>query len=520
MHGGAVVRWCVALLVVAAPLVALGLPASDPEPDHADPIVGESLGERLGVTGQPSAGATVDEEVRVVVELKDGASVPREELHVDRVYSREGAQQLRGTVSLSKVRALSRDPRIAAIQIQSRTVGGSQRTADGVSQIGAHELHAQGIRGDNVTVGIIDRGFRPSDPEIAGHVGAIKSFGTGDDRWIHGTAVASVVADTAPNATLHLAAVGPSTTAAEYRRAVEWLRASGADVVVDSGSYFGQPGDGTGDLSQIAEAASEDAVFVTAAGNYAQRHWAGTHNASGEEEWVPVGDDEGNALGDGPISGRISVGLQWDEWSTGTDYDLYLMRARPGDDAVVAHSKNRQDGDDDPVEHLDVTVSEGRYYVAVRAVNASGSHDLELYANREFGSATATGSLTSPGTAPGVMTVGAVENGTVKPFSARGPVGDRLGVDVVAPDGVAATAVTDGQGTSYAAPYVAGVVALLESAYPELTPAQHRAIVRSSAVDVGEPGPDVAAGYGRIDARTAYLVAVERARYGPVEETT
>lgn len=78
----------------------------------------------------------------------------------------------------------------------------------------------------------------------------------------------------------------------------------------------------------------------------------------------------------------------------------------------------------------------------------------------------------------------------------------------------------DGEGTAYAAPYVAGTVALLADRYPGLTPDQLRAIVRSSATDVGSPGPDVASGYGLVDARTAYLLAVERDRYAPLDDSS
>lgn len=196
-----------------------------------------------------------------------------------------------------------------------------------------------------MTVGVINRDFRPSDPEIAGAVGAYRAFDDTDGEWAHGTAVASVVADTAPNATLHLAAVGPSTSPEQYRDAVDWLRASGADVVVDAGSYFRQPGDG-------------------------------------------------------PIAGRITVELQWAAWPTAVDYDRYLVEARESIDRVVANSKTRQDGDDAPTERIAATVKEGRYYVAVRAHNATGTHDLELYASHSLGVSTANGSLTAPGTAP------------------------------------------------------------------------------------------------------------------------
>lgn len=517
----AVASCVLAVLLVTAPFVPAMLSGPE-EPARLNSGASvDSLASRLGVADERSTSTVdpVDHEVEVIVELKRGATVPRDEFPVERILDREGARHLQGSIPLTRIRELSRDPRIEAIRIQNRRVGVDGRTADGVAAIGADDLHARGITGENVTVGVIDRDFRPSDPEIAGNVGAYRSFESADGEWVHGTAVASVVADTAPNATLHLAAVGPSTSPAEYREAVDWLRASGADVVVDAGSYFGQPGDGDGEIARIAANASEDVVFVTAAGNYARRHWNGTHAATGDREWVTFGEDEGNVLGEGPVDGRIGVELQWAEWPTGTDYDLYLMEARTGEDRVVAHSKARQDGDDDPTERIDVTVQEGRYYVAVRAHNATGTHHLELYATHPLAVSTANGSLTTPGNAPGVLTVGSYGDGGVKEFSSRGLARGRPGVDLVAPDSVAASAVEDGEGTSYAAPYAAGTVALLASRYPDLTPDQLRAIVRSSAVDVGRRGPDVASGYGLVDARAAHRLAVERDRYAPINDS-
>lgn len=518
----AVASCVLAVLLVTAPFLPATLsgPEEPASLNSGAPV--ESLASRLGVADERPTSTVdpVDHEVDVIVELKRGATVPRDEFAVDRIFDREGARHLQGSIPLTRIRELSRDPRIEAIRIENRQTGLDRRTADGVGAIGADGLHEQGVTGENVTVGVIDRDFRPSDPEIAGNVGAYRAFDDADGEWVHGTAVASVVADTAPNATLHLAAVGPSTSPAEYRDAVDWLRASGADVVVDAGSYFGQPGDGDGEIARIAANASTDVVFVTAAGNYAQRHWNGTHEATGDRAWVSFGEDEGNVLGDGPVAGRVTVELQWAEWPTAADYDLYLMEARDGDDRVVANSKTRQDEDDDPTERIDATVQEGHYYVAVRAHNATGTHDLELYASHSLAVSTANGSLTTPGTAPGVVTVGSYGDGGVKEFSSRGIATDLPGVDLVAPDSVAASAVEDGEGTSYAAPYVAGTVALLAGRYPDLTPDQLRAIVRSSATDVGTPGPDLASGYGLVDARTAYLLAVERSRYAVLNGST
>lgn len=62
------------------------------------------------------------------------------------------------------------------------------------------------------------------------------------------------------------------------------------------------------------------------------------------------------------------------------------------------------------------------------------------------------------------------------------------------------------QGTSFAAPEVAGAAALRYSRYPSSTGAQVRGALQNSADDLGSPGRDDVYGYGRLDAHgTVYL---------------
>jgi subtilisin family serine protease len=58
-------------------------------------------------------------------------------------------------------------------------------------------------------------------------------------------------------------------------------------------------------------------------------------------------------------------------------------------------------------------------------------------------------------------------------------------------------------GTSLAAAHVSGALALLLSAHPRLSADEQAALLRSTAVDLGEPGPDDAFGYGRLDIAAA-----------------
>jgi len=108
-------------------------------------------------------------------------------------------------------------------------------------------------------------------------------------------------------------------------------------------------------------------------------------------------------------------------------------------------------------------------------------------------------SIGVPGNMADVITVGAVNWQTeqLQPYSAWGPnhMGDRK-PDVVGPDLVATSAWVgaDNAGTSYAAPHVAGLVALILGAAPDLTPTgvKERITSRASRAD----DPDYKQGWG------------------------
>ena len=59
-------------------------------------------------------------------------------------------------------------------------------------------------------------------------------------------------------------------------------------------------------------------------------------------------------------------------------------------------------------------------------------------------------------------------------------------------------------GTSFAAPHVAGGLALLLSAYPDLDVGTQEQALINSAVDLGASGPDDMFGYGRLDLLAAF----------------
>lgn len=71
------------------------------------------------------------------------------------------------------------------------------------------------------------------------------------------------------------------------------------------------------------------------------------------------------------------------------------------------------------------------------------------------------------------------------------------------------------EGTSMAAPIVAGLAGLMLSVRPDLTPAEVESLIKATARDLGTPGPDLAFGAGRIDAAAAVAAAVAYVRPPP-----
>jgi bacillopeptidase F len=126
----------------------------------------------------------------------------------------------------------------------------------------------------------------------------------------------------------------------------------------------------------------------------------------------------------------------------------------------------------------------------------------------------------SPANDPSVFPVGAVTQGlTVALFSSRGPSACTGGFfpDAVAPGvslltadlsfgGLFPGATTYVSGTSFAAPMVSGVLALLRGAFPEAGAESLLDVLRQSAGDLGTEGPDNDSGHGLVDALQAYVL--------------
>jgi subtilisin family serine protease len=208
-----------------------------------------------------------------------------------------------------------------------------------------------------------------------------------------------------------------------------------------------------------------------------------------EAEWVAVRifDDDGLAT-----SVRIHLGFQW------------LLDP---------------DGDPDTMDAPHVVNSSWAFQATgcfldflpdIKVMRAAGI--LPIFAAGNAGPASSTG--LSPSNNPGAFSVGAIHpDGLISVSSSRGPSTcgqeEHIFPSLVSPGiGILSTGLNDGytssSGTSLAAPHVAGVLALLLSAYPDLSVDEQERILLESAFDLGVEGPDNDYGYGQLDALNAY----------------
>ena len=144
-----------------------------------------------------------------------------------------------------------------------------------------------------------------------------------------------------------------------------------------------------------------------------------------------------------------------------------------------------------------------------------------------FGAGNTAGSIGNPASYPEAIAVGALEeSGQITANSSSALVSWTIGgtpttltkPDITAPGVFITSTLGSGygvySGSSMAAPHVAGTIALLRQARPDLSLDAVREILRASAVDRGAPGPDLAYGAGALDAAAA-VAAAGAAQTGP-----
>ncbi len=361
-------------------------------------------------------------------------------------------------------------------------------TAWGVQKIGADTLHATGVTGAGAVVAVIDSGFELNHPDIKDRIWK----NTGEES------------DGIPGITL-------------------------AD----------QNGDDTDGNGCVDDLAGWD--FADWDGNVADTNPHGTEVAG----IVAGTGDGGTQTGVAPGAllmllkvGAAATGVTQGEVWQALDYALV-------EEADIVNLSLNWSADYGPDyagwrKEIDILSEAGVLVVAITGNDA----------DQRF---TATGilepplSVTTPGRVPSALTVGATDQADVLWYddSAPGlpPMGSNTGPvtwqdvagfadyphppglmkpDVVAPGvdidvpylPLAPNLYLMDDGTSFAAPHVAGLAALLLEMDPELGPYELRYLIEESAVDLTPAGPEVTHGWGRVDAAAAAaLMPIEPAAY-------
>ena len=394
--------------------------------------------------------------------------------------------------------------------------GDPAAAGDGTSAIAFRELHARNVTGEGVRVGVVDpTGFDPSAPALAARVLETRSFDRGNairNRGFnrHGTAAAETIATVAPDADLYLANFD---TEAGFVAAVDWMRERDVDVVVAPLSFYGKPDDGTSAVARAADRAVDDGVvFVAPTGNLARGHWEGRFDPDENGTHTFADGEHRNRLTPAGSSDRVVLWLSWGRGHRHQDYDLVLYRRHDGSSERVATSSTFE-GDRAINERVTVERGPGQYWYTLVGPTDGSRAPIEVVSPTDaFGHARPAGSIAAPATADGVLAVGAFDSqrGRVAEFSSRGPTADgRVGVDLVAPGTFRAVEGTRFVGSSSAATYVGGVVALLLSEAPEMTPVQVEETLEYTVSDVDAPRHGARSGFGLINPEAA-LARVER----------
>lgn len=465
------------LALCALILVGSGVPSAAAQSNS----ILEHVPPRPTKSPDPAAGlGAVHPDLEIVAHATSTLAASLDGASYGRARVKGTAAELRSLLERGLVTDLQRIPDMWEAGVVSEGVIGSD----------VEDWHQAGWFGQGLKIGVIDSSFTGYTALLGTELPAsvtTRSFDVdgleqGDNR--HGTAVAEIVHDVAPQADLVLVNAGPG----RFSEAVDYLIGQGVDIINLSAGWPVGPFDGTTQQDVIVNRAIDAGiVWVNAVGNEADRHFSGTFEDFNNDGWAEL---SGTVIIDDftvPAGDEFQVLLNW----TGpvSDLDLCLwdldriLPLPPAEQVPETCSEVEQflpwHQQLEVIDWVNTFPGERWYGFSVAGdpldpptgtpfdVFADGVFDLSLQVPQE--------SLLVPNATERVISVGAVpwfDTSTIEEYSSRGPTADgRVKPDLVAPDRVSTESFEEAfGGTSSASPYVAGLAALYLNLYPDATP--------------------------------------------------
>jgi subtilisin family serine protease len=404
-----------------------------------------------------------------------------------------------------------------------------------------------GIDGSSVRIGIIsdsllDLQASVNSGDLPPEVRILDAGSDVVEATDEGRAMAEIIHDLAPGATLLFHSGFP--TSLDTIAAIQALTDANVNILVDDIGFLDEPVFEDGPVAQtVQEAIDKGIVYVTAAGNDAERHYRGTYKEFDPNDGDPEMNLHDFGGGDTTMAvridrkGSLTVILQWpnpfDGSANTADYDLFLFDARgkveacniQGLTGACASTDTQLSGNAPPLEMVTVTNNTNFPVTVTVAINRFAGEALPLVLNftgnfEILEHNVAQGSIFGHPCVRDALAVAAIDANdpnfnNLERFSSRGPCEiffpvpeTRTKPDLAGADGVTTSLASFSPffGTSAAAPHVAAVAALLIEAAGGpgvLEQAQIGNTLRLATVDLDAPGNDNASGHGAVDAMLA-----------------
>lgn len=484
---------------------------------------------RQGIVAmKPNKEAYKDVLANVYIQLFSNSNVKNLDPYVHRVNNYDKSSNLAAAeVDIDNLETIAALDCVKSIQlVLPPVIRKGAVTSQGDSVLRAELARTEGaVDGSGIQIGIISDGVDNASAAIAsgdlpGNLTILGNSVGGDE----GTAMLEIVHDLAPGAQLYFHDSGNNLLA--FNEAIDELIAAGCDIICDDVGWIAEPFYEDGVVARhVKQRLLENQIlYVSAAGNAAQSHYQGRFNDDGFKfhdfrQDESTGPDLYATI---PSGASILVVLQWNEPSGDAHSDFDLFMTDLAYQTLYASSEYEQSGDEDPIEVIEFTNTGSDTINAAILVYSYGGiylKDIELYIFDDGCSISqdnlvASDSIFGHPAVSGVVACGAVGASSpdqAESYSSQGPVTmlteTRQKPDLCGVDGVSVTGAggfpSTFYGTSASAPHVAAIAALVWSKYPDETPAQVKAQLFDSAIDLGSAGDDAVFGNGRIDALDA-----------------